>query len=384
MIGGIILKRPLWLVMLLSVVLTAHAELPAEPIPNVLKLQTPYPPGYALVHDFAFSGLIDSKFGLVDTRTRHYKGMMSAGQFATINFSTTRQKYYVGETIHSRGVRGKRQDIIAVYDFENLALVNEIDLPPKRMNVVINESSVIITSDDQFLLVFNMNPATSVSVIDLDQEAVVGEIPLPGCSLMYGDKARGFFSLCGNGGLVHVRLDESGREAARSSSAVFNDIDADPLSEKAAFIDGVWYLVTYKGEVQPIDVREDQPVIGERWWLSTEAERLANWRPAGWHGKAGNGEGDAARLWVGMTPDGYDGSHKDPAPEVWLFDVSKSKVVNRIKLRVPALSIDVNEANDLLVVNIEGGLDIYAGLSGEYRHTIHALGDTPYMVHAVE
>ena len=85
-----------------------------------------------------------------------------------------------------------------------------------------------------------------------------------------------------------------------------------------------------------------------------------------------------------MTPDGYNGSHKDPAPEVWLFDLSKSSVVNRIKLKVPALSIDVNGANELLVVNIEGGLDIYAGLSGEYRHTIRALGDTPYMVHAVE
>ena len=49
-----------------------------------------------------------------------------------------------------------------------------------------------------------------------------------------------------------------------------------------------------------------------------------------------------------------------------------------------ALSIDINKDNKLLVVNIEAGLDVYDGISGEYEHTIRALGDTPYMVHAVE
>lgn len=361
-----------------------QAELPAEPIPNVVKLTTPYPAGYALVHDFAFAGLIDSKFALVDTQNQTYKGMMSAGQFATINFSKKRQKFYVGETIHTRGVRGQRQDIVTVYDFENLDVVKEIDIPPKRMNVVINEASVVMTADEQFLLVFNMNPGTSITVINLDSEVVVGEIPMPGCTLMYPDTQRGFFSLCGNGGLVHLTLDDQGAEASRWSSEVFNDIDADPLSEKAAYIDGVWYLVTYQGEVQPIDVTGDRPSIEERWWLASATDRAANWRPAGWHGKAGNNTDGKAKLWVAMTPDGYNGSHKDPATEVWLMDVSARSMLKRITLEVPALSIDVNQANDLLVVNIEGNLDVYDGLTGAYRHNIRALGDTPYMVHAVE
>ena len=361
-----------------------RAELPAEPIPNVLKLATPYPDGYAMVHDFKFSGLIDSKFALVDTRTQRFKGMISAGQFATINHSVKRQKFYVGETIHTRGVRGDRQDIIAIYDFENLDLVNEIDIPPKRMNVVINESSVVMTADEKFLLVFNMDPGTSVTVIDLDAEEVVSEIPMPGCTLMYPDTERGFVSLCGNGGLVHVTLEDDGSEADRWASEPFNDIDADPLSEKAAYIDGVWYFVTYGGEVQPVDVSGDRPQVGERWWLTTEDERAANWRPAGWHGKAGNATDGKAKLWVGMTPDGYEGSHKDPAPEVWLVDVEKRTIEQRIKLQTMALSIDVNKDNALLVVNIEAGLDVYDGITGEYQHTIRALGDTPYMVHAVE
>lgn len=360
-----------------------RAELPPEPIPNVMSLAVPYPDSYAVVHDFAFSGLIDSKFSLVDTRTQRFKGMMSAGQFATLDWSMQRRKFYVGETIHTRGSRGTRQDLITVYDFENLSVVKEIELPPRRMNVVVNESATAITPDDRFLLVFNLNPATSVTVVDLEQEAVVNEIQMPGCTLIYPQASGGYFSLCGNGGLMSIGMDAQGRETSRWSSPVFNDIDADPLSEKAALIGGVWYFITYAGEVQPVDTSVGEPAIMPRWWLTTEAEREANWRPAGWHGKAAHAQG---MLWVAMSPDGYNGSHKDPAAEVWLFDVKSQQRKARIALKVPALSIAASDGAQprLLVVNIEGSLDVYDGLSGAYIHSINAMGDTPYFVHAID
>ena len=359
------------------------AELPVEPIPNVETLDVPYPPSYAVVHDFAFSGLIDSKFALVDTNSRRYLGMMSAGQFATIDISVPRQRFYVGETVHTRGARGTRQDVVAIYDFENLGLVGEIDIPTKRMNVVVNQSATGITSDDRFLLISNMNPATSVTVIDLESETVAGEIPTPGCTLAYTQANGGFFSLCGNGGLLAITLDDKGVEDGRWSSQPFNDIDADPLSEKAAYIDGVWYFVSYGGTVQPIDTRGDQPELLAAWSVTTPEERAANWRPAGWHGKGGNDEG---RMWVAMTPDGYNGSHKDPATHAWLFDVATGKRLVTTELKVPGLSIALSGGDTarLLVVNIEGALDVYDGETGAYVHTIKALGDTPYMVHTVE
>ncbi len=361
----------------------AAEPLPAEPIPNVLKLATPYPATYAMVHDFAFGSLIDSSFGLVDVTTRRFKGMLSAGQFATLDYSVKRRKFYVGETVHSRGTRGARQDVVAIYDFENLALVGEIDLPPRRMNVVVNHASTGLTTNDEFLLVFNMNPSTSVTVIDLDTEALVAEIPLPGCSLVYPDAGRGFLSLCGNGALTHVVLNDAGQEKSRSSSAVFNDIDADPLSEKAVWIGDTWYFVTYQGEVQPVRASGAAPEIGERWWLTSATEREQNWRPAGWHGKAAHPDG---LMWVAMTPNGYDGSHKDPAQQVWLFDIEQRKPLQRIDLETDALSIGVTheEQPRLLVVNVAGSLDVYDGRSGDYVHSIHELGDTPYMVHSID
>ena len=359
------------------------ADLPPEPIPNVVSLSVPYPPTYAMVHDFAFGSLIDSSFSLVDIETRRFKGMLSAGQFATVDFSMRRGEFYVGETIHSRGVRGERQDFVAIYDFANLALQAEIQLPPRRANTVTNRANSALTADERFLLIWNQNPGTSVVVIDLDKRAIAGEIATPGCTLVYPDEARGFVMLCGDGKLLALTLDDTGGEAGRWSSEVFNDIDNDPLSEKAVKIAGVWHFVSYAGEVQPVDVSGDRPRLLDRWWLVNEAERADNWRPAGWHWTAGN---DAGQLWVGMTPDGYVGSHKDPAPEVWRFDSNTGDRTARFELRVPALTFDATAGAQpkLLAVNIEGELDVYDGLSGTWLRTVGSLGETPFLVHAIQ
>ena len=202
-------------------------------------------------------------------------------------------------------------------------------MPPRRANTVINLANAALTADEKFLLVWNQNPGTSVTVIDLDERAVAGEIATPGCSLVYPDQTGGFVMLCGDGKLLAVTLDAAGAEAGRWSSEAFNDIDNDPLSEKAAKVAGVWHFVSYQGQVQPIDVSGNTPRILKKWWLTSAEQRADNWRPAGWHWTAGH---DAGRLWVGMTPDGYQGSHKDPAPEVWLFDTDTRRADRTLRV----------------------------------------------------
>jgi methylamine dehydrogenase heavy chain len=369
----------------LLLALPARGELAAEPTTGpdtVVRLQAPYPASWAMVHNFSFAALIDSSFGLVDTDTGHFKGMISAGQFATLQWSEKRRKFYVGETIHSRGNRGTREDLIAVYDFENLKLVKDIVIPTKRANSVVLKASTGITADDRFLVVYNMDGSMSLTVIDLDSESVAGEIPTPGCSLVYPDRRGGIFQLCGDGRLAHLQLDRKGGVAKRTTSEVFNHIDEDPLSEKASLIGDTWYFFTYQGEVQPINIGANTPTIKARWWLTSDAERKGNWRPAGWHGNAGHANGT---LYVAMTPNGYNGSHKDPALEVWVYEAAKAKRTMRIKLESPALSIAVANGRraHLLVLNAAGGLDVYDTGSGKHLRTIHDLGSAPMMVHAV-
>lgn len=351
--------------------------LPAETIPSVATIPTPYPKSYALVHDFGFGSLIDSAFSLVDAADAGFKGMISAGNFATAVVSTDRQEIYIGETYYRHGTRGERSDLVSVYDMENLGLVAEIQIPTKRAGIVVQKSAQAITESGRFMLVFNLTPATSVSVVDLDSRAFVGEIQTPGCSLVYPTTGHDFFMLCGDGALLKVALDDAGALVSQTRSQPFIDIDADPLSEKASLAGGVWQFVSYLGDIQPISM-DGEP--GARWSLTSAEEREASWRPAGWHWTAGHPDG---RLWVGMTPNGYDGSHKDPAPEVWLFDSRNHNRLARLALKVPALSIDVTlEAEPrLLVVNIEGALDVYDAGSGEYQRTIYDLGASPYQVH---
>jgi methylamine dehydrogenase heavy chain len=351
--------------------------LPPEPIPSVATLATPYPASYAVVHDFGFGSLVDSAFSLVDTADGRFKGMMSAGNFATFAVSTERQELYVGETYYSHGTRGERSDLVTIYDMENLAVLAEVEIPEKRAAIVVQKWSMAITESGRFMLVFNLTPATSVSVIDLDSREFVGEIQTAGCSLVYPTRNHDFFMLCGDGAVLRISLDDDGAVARQSRSAPFIDIDADPLSEKSSLAGGEWQFVSFLGDVQPVSTSGEP---GQRWSLTSAAEREDNWRPAGWHWTAGHPDGS---LWVAMTPQGYDGSHKDPAPEVWLFDSAKEERLARFPLKVPALSIDVTLEDEprLLVVNAEGALDVYDARSGEYQRTIYDLGASPYQVH---
>lgn len=357
--------------------------LPAEPIPSVAKIDTPYPRSYAMVHDFGFGSLIDSSFALVDTANRRFKGMLSGGNFATLNLSMRRQEFYVGETYYSRGTRGTRTDLVTIYDMENLDRLAEIELPNKRAAIVVNKAAVAITQSEKFLLVFNMSPGTSVSVVNLETRQFVGEIATPGCSLVYPTNKHDFFMLCGDGSLQHIALAADGTERSRERSEPFIDIDNDPLSEKSSKVGDTWHFVSFKGDVQPVGSTRRQPRIHPKWPLTTDEERAANWRPAGWHWTAAHPND---RLWVGMTPNGYDGSHKDPAAEVWLYDTKTQARLKQIKLNTPALSIDVTLEDEprLLVVTATGALDVYDAMNGDYLRSIYDLGASPYQVHRMQ
>jgi methylamine dehydrogenase heavy chain len=361
---------------------SATAELPAEPVPHVAKVPVPYAPHWVLIHDFAFGNLIDSKFVLADADSGLFLGMVSAGQFATANISAQRREIYIGETYHARGTRGPRSDFVTVYDMENLAVVKEIEIPPRRANIVINKSNTALLDDEKFLVVFNLNPATSVSVVDLEARSFVGEVAAPGCSMVYSAGNRRFFMLCGDGTLMSVTLDDQGAVAARKKSAPFIDIDVDPLSEKAARIGAHWYFISYAGAVQPISV-SGEPVPESRWWLTSEQERMGKWRPAGWHWTAGRDDG---RLFVAMTPNGYPGSHKDPAAEVWVFDVAKQERLARIPLVTAAISIEVtaDASPRLVVANADGAVDVYDIANGKHLTTLYDVGETPYMIHRID
>jgi methylamine dehydrogenase heavy chain len=105
------------------------------------------------------------------------------------------------------------------------------------------------------------------------------------------------------------------------------------------------------------------------------------WRPGGLQLTASDSKG---RLYVLMHKDSYDGSHKDPGIEVWVFDTDARRRIDRIKLQHPAISIEVTRDDDPLLVttNINMEVDVYNAGDGEHLRTIGNFGqETPLLLH---
>ena len=379
--------RAILIFLLLMVPGMAGAELEPEPIPNVKKLVANYPDSWIFVHDLNFYTLMVGKVVIIDAaaESRQHKGAIGAAQAASFRQSLTRPELYVTETFHSRGIDGERTDVLTYYDTVTLDKTGEVILPGgKRAQFVTQKAAFILTGDDRLGLVANFTPATSVTVVDLVERRVLNEIQLPGCMLLYASGARGFATLCSNGTMASYLLDEAGNATDRQITAAFNDMDDDAMFMKSTDIDGVEYFVTFTGNVRPIDLSGDHPVVQEAWSLVSAEERAANWRPGGWQILTSDAAG---RLYVLMHPDGKEGSHKSGGPEVWVYDVAAKLRVARIKLKTHGVSIEATreEAPHLVVTNANMELDIYDAGSGEWVRMIGGgLAGDPLVLYAVE
>ena len=348
-------------VLLSCLVQVSAAELAIESTPNVIKLPADYPDSWIFAHDANFSGLIAGKVIIVDVsaESHEYKGAIGAAQFATFMESSRLPELYVGETFYSRGTTGTRTDVVSIYDKSSLEKQGEILLPKNNRGLfVTNKFAMQLVGDDRYLLVMNFTPAASVSIIDTDKRQLIGEIPVPGCNMIYPTGGRGFSSMCGNGSMLSVQFDENGQQTEKHVTNAFFDVDDDPLFDKPAFLGTTAYFISYKGLVQPVDLSGAEPSILPSWSLLQDADRAANRRPAGWQVAASDGE---SKLYVIMQRDGFDGSHKSGGEQIWVADVESRQVVNRLDMLDGAFSIEVVPAASPLiaVTNLAMGLDVY-------------------------
>jgi len=363
----------------------SHAELPAEQIPSVAKLSLEYPASLIFAHDANFDALIAGRVVLIDVApdSHNYKGALDAAQFASFTQSAERNELYVGETFYSRGTRGERTDVVTIYDKEHLKTKAEIVLPGgKRGQVVSNRYTLQLADRDRFLFVFNFTPAASVVMIEVETRKILSETQIPGCSLIYPTGERGFSSLCSNGSLFTAQFDESGKVTTQEKIPPFFSVDDDPLFDKPIYLKGSAYFPSFKGQMQPIDLSGNTPRLAPAWSLLSEAERNENWRPGGWQIASVS---DAGLIYILMHRDGSDGSHKGGGSEVWVFDPSSKKRVNRFELKEWGVSIELTRgANPYLVVtNGDMQLDVYAADTGKWLKMIGGAAAMPFNLHAL-
>ncbi|MFM7143684.1 MAG: amine dehydrogenase large subunit [Alphaproteobacteria bacterium] len=269
-------------------------------------------------------------------------GTPGSGFIVLPNTPADRRAIYVPETYFSRGVRGERTDVVTAYDPETLEPKQEFPIPAKRAEYFPGIHSSTLTDDGRFLVVFDVAPAQSVTVVDTTTGQVTADQTTPACSLVYPSGPRRFFMLCADGEALVLTLDESGAIATEKRSGTFFDPEGDPMSEKGARVGNEWLFSSFDGIVHSIDASGDQPRFGETWSLLTDAERKEGWRPGGsQHTAAHAGLG---RLYVVMHRGRGKDTHKEAGTEVWVYDLATRKRLQRIPVKNPLVAFVRSQA----------------------------------------
>jgi methylamine dehydrogenase heavy chain len=193
-----------------------------------------------------------------------------------------------------------------------------------------------LSDDERFVAVFNWTPRTSLSIVDVEQRVFTGEVPIPGCSLVYPAGERRFLSLCGDGSALLVQLNAGGHERGVHRSEPFFDPRTDPVTEKAVRHAGRWLFVSFEGLVHAVGVAGDQLEFEASWSLLDAEDRRQSWRIGGLQHLAVHEE--SGRLYSLVHTGGPD-THKEPGTEVWVYDLASRKRTRRIALRNPGITI---------------------------------------------
>ena len=99
---------------------------------------------------------------------------------------------------------------------------------------------------------------------------------------------------------------------------------------------------------------------------------VSHWRPSGWQILASD---EQKLLYALMQADAHEGTHKDPATEVWVYNVATKARVKRLRLVRPGSSIALTHVADpLLLVQAGERLDVYQAGDGSLVRSLDLPG----------
>jgi methylamine dehydrogenase heavy chain len=357
--------------------LPAHAELPVDEI-TVAKLAPAHP--YRLYYtDVVLPHMVDGKLTVIDGRTLKVEGMLSTGLFAQTTLSPDRSEIYVVTTYYSKLNRGERIEEILVYDAKTMALKEEIPYAARHAQALPYRGTLRTTADGRFIIVQNATPATSVSIVNRQSGKQVAEVQTPGCYVVYpAQTANRFSTLCGDGTMLTISLDNDGNPVAKKRSAKFFDPQGDALFVSAAQEGDTYHFVSFKGNAISVNVGGETAVPGSFWSLGTAADVKKGWRPGGYQPIALHQA--SGTLYVGMHPKGYEGSHKEAAKEIWVYDLAAKTRVSRSKT-IPATGLVVSQGEAPRLFAFDTAIAGIAAFDGGRKlkqvRSAAGFGDTP-------
>ena len=362
------MRRCRWMFLLALLSGLAVAEIQPESM-GVSTLADPKPT-WLMVHDgLGPAYIFDSASGAM-------QGLLSLSKFTpAIEMNASMAEAYAAESYYSRGVRGERTDVLTIYDLSTLSPVAEVPIPHKIAALEFPQY-IELMDDQRYVGVFNITPATSVSIVDVKERKFVQEISTPGCALIMATAGRGFLQICGDGSLQLVRLGADGTESDRIRSKKFFSVEEDPVFDKPIATGDGWLLTSYQGQVFEVSVADNQINITEPWAMLTDADDGAGWRPGGGQFIAYHAGQDL--LFVLMNPGG-EFAHDTAGTEVWVFNRQVQKRVAQLPLEHSGTNLSVSQDDKplLTVTGEDGQLHVFDVATLSLVRTIAEVGVAP-------
>lgn len=326
------------------------AEIPPEQA-SVASL--PPPNAYRIyLSDVAISHIVDGRLHIVDGQTLKYLGMIGTGFTGLVTLSPDRSEIYVATTYLAKLNRGTRTDQIDVYDSQKLTIKAEIVIPPKHAQSLPYKGMIAATPNGQFILVQNATPASSVSIVDRKAAKFLAEIPTPGCwGILPAQSVNNRFStICGDGTILTVTLKPDGTASEQQRSERLFDPDKQPVYTHTEHLADTYYFISYLGQLFSANLGGAVATVGKSWSLLDADDVKKAWRPGGYQPFAIQAQ--TGLLYVAMHPNGKEGSHKDPATEIWAFDLKTQQRVARAPgNQAIALAVSAGDAPLLFAID---------------------------------
>lgn len=336
----------------------------------------PIAPHWAFITNWLRGGI-----RIVDGDSGKVLGMVHSAPFSDFAIDPGGAFFYVAETMWSRGNRGTREDLLTIYDVHSLKILSEIPLTG-RLLIGNRPLNLSISPDGKYGFVYNLDPSTSVQVVDLVKRRLASSVEVPGCGLAIAGTGVSTASLCSDGSMATIAYN-SRSSGTPSRSPVFFSAESDPIFDNS-FVDrrsGKAIFLTYSGLIREVAVSA-APVIGEPWSIqqaagmpvATTDALVVNWLPGGREPIAFNRTTGKAYILMHM---GEYWSQKASGTELWEIDVARRKILRRKRLPKPIAAVAVTQdANPMLMLaDEEDRLLVLDGATFQQRHEVANAGN---------
>lgn len=317
---------------------------------------------------------------LVDAESGEVGGTLIVSSFSpAIAPHMDAGRIYSYDSYYTRGSYGDRTDWVVFHDSATAAPVAEVEIPARSAGI--GHPGMVGLINDRYVGVWNVTPATSISLVDTQNETFVGEVAMPSCSGVYPE-ASGWISVCGDGTAQYIELNQAGQETDRVSSEEFFDVFTDPVYDYSVPAADGWMFMSFEGLLRKVSLNGETLEVSDTFDINPEDDGYVdvngvrradddNWRIGGYQPFAYH-DGEALLVTL-MHEGGGQETFEKPGTEVWVYNMRTGNRGYRLELGegVEAGRILLTPGEDpLMVLSTNDGLQIRDPRSGRLLRTV--------------